>query len=164
MNIDQALLNIINSYKLAQQPDASFEIIAKSYEHLLPFIFLTYLLIDQDKAKRIFTTNQHYPVGAYEDLGQNDWTNSIIKQQRSLYYPNEQALKQGLEADYELIVRLGAASCLNVPVVFNGKTIGAVNLCAKANAYSQSQIKQAEIIAITLAPILANLLHLGALQ
>ena len=157
MNLDYQLAKITKSYQATGQPLTSFQLIAKLYEQFLPFVFMTYLSIEAKQLKRVFSTNKAYPIDNYEPLVQSSWSEILIDKQEPIFLADDEALIKELSSDYELIKKLGAGSCLNIPVIFNANTVGIVNLCAKANAYDQKQIKQAQLIANTLAPILLNL-------
>jgi hypothetical protein len=59
--------------------------------------------------------------------------------------------------DHELILSLGCASVLNVPVVWDGRTLGTINLLHEAGWYDEGDVPVAQIFAALAAPALLEL-------
>lgn len=60
--------------------------------------------------------------------------------------------------DHELIHSLGCESCVNIPVRWNGKTIGSMNILHKAHCYTAADIPTFSIFAALAAPALNEII------
>jgi hypothetical protein len=59
--------------------------------------------------------------------------------------------------DHELILSLGCASVLNVPVVWDARTLGTINLLHEAGWYDEVDVPMAEVFAALSVPLLLDL-------
>ncbi len=60
--------------------------------------------------------------------------------------------------DHELIRSLGCESCVNVPVRWNGKTIGMLNALHEAGWYTQADVPELSAYAALAAPALLEII------
>ena len=58
--------------------------------------------------------------------------------------------------DHQLIARLGLGSIINVPVVYDGAVLGALNILHKDGFYSQRSLEQARFYSGFLIPAFLN--------
>jgi len=59
--------------------------------------------------------------------------------------------------DHELILSLGCASVLNVPVVWDGRTLGTINLLHEAGWYDETDVPVGQLFAVLAIPALVDL-------
>ncbi|MBF8288327.1 MAG: histidine kinase, partial [Candidatus Rokubacteria bacterium] len=59
--------------------------------------------------------------------------------------------------DHALILSLGCASVLNLPVVWDGRTLGTINLLHEAGFYDEGDVPVGQIFAALAAPALLEL-------
>jgi hypothetical protein len=63
--------------------------------------------------------------------------------------------------DHELIRSLGCESVLNVPVRWNGRSIGTINILHHANWYTESDVAVAEVFGALAVPGLLEVIARG---
>jgi hypothetical protein len=93
---------------------------------------------DSGDSERIYTTHpRHYPVGGKKPLNPTPWTEQVLRRQRP-YVGRTPADVQSVFFDHALIAVLGCGSVLNLPVVWDGRVLGTINLLHEANWYDES--------------------------
>jgi transcriptional regulator with GAF, ATPase, and Fis domain len=90
------------------------------------------------ESERIYTTHpREYPVGGRKPLNPTAWTEQVLKRQRP-YLGRTPADVQTVFFDHALIASLGCGSVLNLPVVWDGRVLGTINLLHEANWYDDT--------------------------
>jgi transcriptional regulator with GAF, ATPase, and Fis domain len=90
------------------------------------------------ESERIYTTHpREYPVGGKKPLNPTAWTEQVLKRQQP-YLGRTPADVQAVFFDHALIASLGCGSVLNVPVVWDGRVLGTINLLHEAGWYDDT--------------------------
>ena len=90
------------------------------------------------ESERIYTTHpREYPVGGRKPLNPTAWTEQVLRRQQP-YLGRTPADVQTVFFDHALIASLGCGSVLNVPVIWDGRVLGTINLLHEANWYEES--------------------------
>ncbi|HUO64422.1 MAG TPA: GAF domain-containing protein [Terriglobales bacterium] len=103
-------------------------------------------------------TNQPaaYPVGGRKPVTASAWTERLFVEQRPYIGTSAEDIRE-VFFDHELILSLGCASVLNVPVAWNGRTLGTINLLHEAGWYDEADVPVAQTFAALAAPALLEL-------
>jgi hypothetical protein len=92
---------------------------------------------DSGDSERIYTTHpRQYPVGGRKALNPTPWTEQVLRRQQP-YLGRTAAEVQAVFFDHALIATLGCGSVLNVPVVWDGRTLGTINLLHEEGWYDE---------------------------
>jgi GAF domain len=103
-------------------------------------------------------TNQPaaYPVGGRKPVTASAWTERLFVERRPYIGRSAEDIR-AVFFDHQLILSLGCASVLNVPVVWDGRTLGTINLLHEAGWYDEGDVPVAQIFAALAAPALLEL-------
>ena len=148
------LIDIAAALRAPGQPQASFATIEKATAAAIGQILFTVLLRHEvtGEAERFWTSHpKEYPVGGRKPLNPTVWTEHVLKQQRP-YLGNDYEAVKAVFFDHELIRSLGCESVLNIPVVWNGRSLGTINLLHKAGWYREEDIATGQAIAALAVP------------
>jgi hypothetical protein len=77
-----------------------------------------------------------YPVAGRKALNPTFWSRQVLQERRP-YLGRTAADIRAVFFDHELIASLGCASVLNVPVVWDGRVLGTLNLLHEAEWYDE---------------------------
>lgn len=92
------------------------------------------------ESERIYTTHpREYPVGGKKPLNPTAWTEQVLRRQRP-YLGRTPADVRTVFFDHELIASLGCGSVLNLPVVWDGRVLGTINLLHEAGWYDDTDM------------------------
>lgn len=136
------------------QPEASFAAIEAASAATIGHILITVLLRHEatGEVERFWTSHPaEYPVGGRKPMNPTFWTAQVIDGRRP-YLGADYAAIKAVFFDHEVIRSLGCESVLNVPVAWNGRTLGTINLLHRAGWYRESDIPIAETIAAFAVP------------
>jgi hypothetical protein len=90
------------------------------------------------ESERVYTTHPHeYPVGGKKPLNPTAWTEQVLRRQQP-YLGRTPADVRAVFFDHELIASLGCGSVLNLPVVWDGRVLGTINLLHEASWYDDT--------------------------
>jgi GAF domain-containing protein len=121
----------------ADQPRATFAALESAMGAAIGARLFTILLKHTDgSSERTWTNRAEYPVGGRKPPNDTFWARHVLDQQRC-YRANDFAGIQAVFFDHALIRSLGCESVLNVPVVWQGATLGTINLLHAAGHYTE---------------------------
>ena len=90
------------------------------------------------ESERIYTSHpREYPVGGKKALNPTAWTEQVLRRQQP-YLGRTPADVQTVFFDHALIASLGCGSVLNLPVVWDGRVLGTINLLHEAHWYDET--------------------------
>jgi GAF domain-containing protein len=98
-------------------------------------------------------TNQPvaYPVGGRKPVTPSPWMERLFRDHVP-YIGRTAADIREVFFDHELIASLGCASVLNVPVVWDGRTLGTLNLLHEEGWYDESDVPIVRVFAALAVP------------
>lgn len=100
---------------------------------------------------------REYPVGGRKPINRTHWFRSVLDEGRP-YIGRTYDDIADVFFDHELIRSLGCESVLNVPIRWNGGSIGTINLLHHANWYTEADIPAAQHFAALAVPGLLSVM------
>jgi len=125
---------------MAGQPDALFGALDAALGAVLGHRLFTLMRYHADSGdcERIYTTHPvPYPVGGRKPLNPTAWTDRVLRAQQP-YLGRTLADVRAVFFDHALIASLGCGSVLNLPVVWDGRPLGTINLLHEEGWYDES--------------------------
>ena len=90
------------------------------------------------ESERVWTSRPDaYPVAGRKALNPTFWSRQVLEERRP-YLGRTAADIRAVFFDHELIASLGCASVLNLPVVWEGRVLGTINLLHEAEWYEEA--------------------------
>ena len=140
------------------QPLAGFAALDRAMDAAIGHKLFTVLRshADSGESERVYTNKpDSYPVGGRKKLNATFWGGHVIHGRKPYIGYTADDIR-AVFFDHELIASLGCDSVLNVPVVWNDKMLGTINLLHEANWYSEADLPVSAIFAgLAVAPYLA---------
>ena len=139
--------------RLPDHPIATFRALDAAMAAVIGHTYITVLLyhVDLQEIERFYSSKlDAYPLSGRKDVPENEWTEKLLINQECFIGYNANDIKKYF-FDYELIHSLGCDAILNVPVVYDGVTIGTINLVHEEGWYEEGDTE----IALTIASIAA---------
>jgi transcriptional regulator with GAF, ATPase, and Fis domain len=124
------------------QPSALFQALDRAMHATLGHRLFTVLRYhpDAQESERLYTSQgAAYPVGGRKTVRPTPSTARVFGERRP-YIGRTAADIRACFADAELILSLGCESVLNLPVVFDGRVLGTVNLLHEAGWYEEDDL------------------------
>jgi len=152
--LQPALAEVAAALALAGQPGATFRALDRALAATLGHKLFTLLLYhpDSGESERVYSNRPDaYPVGGRKPLNPTFWTEQVLRAQRP-YLGRAAADIEAVFFDHALIAALGCESVLNLPVVFDGRTLGTINLLHEADRYRDADIPAASLFAALAVP------------
>ena len=109
---------------------------------------------DAAESERCYTNQAAaYPVGGRKPVTPSPWMERLFRD-HTPYIGRTAADIREVFFDHALIASLGCASVLNVPVVWDGQTLGTLNLLHEENWYEERDVPIARVFAALAVPAL----------
>jgi len=90
--------------------------------------------------ERIYSSNeQAYPVGGRKLKRDTGWSRKVLAEHQVLLSAGDEGIRESFD-DHAIIFGLGLHSCVNVPLVSNGKCIGTLNVLRAHAEWSEDEI------------------------
>ncbi|MEP5729906.1 MAG: GAF domain-containing protein [Sulfitobacter sp.] len=124
---------------------AAFKALAQLAYDILDLKQFTVMAVDQERgvAARIFSDDPvPYPVGGEKPILDTIWTETVLGRQET-YVGNTIEDLAVVFPDWEKIQSLGLESCLNLPIIIDGKVMGTLNCLNVAGHFTPERIKAA---------------------
>jgi GAF domain-containing protein len=131
------------------QPAPLYRAVDSAMRALIGYKLFTMMVVAPpgDRVRRVYTTNaKAYPVGGYKTNTETPWGKVVITGMQPYIGRNADDIRWAF-ADHELIASLGLESVLNVPVLWDGRCIGSLNLLDAAGHYRPEHAVAARPIA-----------------
>jgi GAF domain-containing protein len=126
----------------AQSPAALFGAITEIARRRVDAGLVTAMRHDETAStvERIYSSNeQAYPVGGRKVKQESDWSRHVLAEHRVLVSAGDDAIRKHYN-DHAIILRLGLHSCVNVPLVSDGKCIGTLNVLRPQPEWSEDDV------------------------
>jgi GAF domain-containing protein len=133
-----------------KSPAALFEAIAQVARQRVGAGLVTAMRHDESAAtvERVYSSNeQAYPVGGRKVKKESDWSRHVLVEQRVLVSAGDDAIRKHYN-DHAIIFGLGLHSCVNVPLVSGGKSLGTLNVLRPQAEWSDEQVALARALGI----------------
>jgi hypothetical protein len=138
------------------QPLATFRAVdaalAETPGHIL-FTVLVHHRVARQSERFYSNKPDAYPVGGRKPVTDSAWMQRVIHGGQPYIGRTREDIAANF-FDHALINSLGCESILNMPVRWNGQTLGTLNLCHGAGHYDENHLPQVRLIAYLAAPAL----------
>ena len=109
--------------------------------------------------ERLYSSNrQAYPVGGKKVKRDTAWGRKVLTEHRVLVSAGDEGLRESFD-DHATIIGLGLHSCVNVPLVSEGKCVGTLNISRAQAEWNDDEI--ALVRALGLAALAGVLMVIG---
>jgi hypothetical protein len=134
------------------QPDRLYHALRDTLAERVGYKLLTLLCVDGLTMTRVYSTlPDAYPVSARKPMGPTAWGERVLQNKEPFLGTNMDAISWAF-FDHELIASLGLGSAITVPVVYNGKALGSMNLLHEEHFYQPEHLELAIPYAQLLIP------------
>ena len=134
----------------ATSPAALFEAIHQVAQRRVDAGLVTAMRHDEPTAtvERLYSSNpQAYPVGGRKLKQDSDWSQHVLVERRVLVSAGDDAIKTHY-VDHPTIFGLGLHSCVNVPLVSEGRCIGTLNVLNARSVWSDDEVAVARALGL----------------
>ena len=134
----------------AKSPAALFGAIAQVAARRVDAGLVTAMRHDEAAAtvERVYSSNETaYPVGGRKLKRDTGWSRKVLVEHRLLVNAGDDDIRDSFD-DHAIIFGLGLHSCVNVPLVSNGKCIGTLNVLATRPDWSDDQVAVVRALAL----------------
>jgi GAF domain-containing protein len=134
----------------AKSPVALFEAIHQVAKRRLDAGLVTAMRHDEPAAtvERLYSSNpQAYPVGGRKLKQDSDWSQHVLVERRVLVSAGDDAIRKHY-VDHPTIFGLGLHSCVNVPLVSEGRCIGTLNVLNARSIWNDDEVAVARALGL----------------
>ena len=123
----------------AGQPGPLHAAIDASVQRLVGHRLFTLLVVDGDEVARVYSSHpEQYKVSGRKPMNRTPWGDHVMKARKIWIARNYEDIK-GAFFDHELIRSMRCESCVNVPVVYDDKVIGTINVLHQAQWFDEGK-------------------------
>lgn len=158
-----SLAEAVTAVAAPGQPGTLFAALDKAMGEAIGHILFTILVVHpgaQESQRYYSNMPNEYPVGGRKPINPTHWFRGVLDEGRC-YIGRNYADIQDVFFDHELIRSLGCESVLNVPVRWNGRSLGTINLLHRAGWYDEADIPVAQHFAALAVPGLLDVIAKG---
>ena len=126
----------------AMAPQALFGAIEQVARRRLGAGLVTVMRLHAEEAtvERIHSSNPAaYPVGGRKQKRDTEWGRKVLAQHQVLVNAGDEDLRASFD-DHALIIGLGLHSCVNVPLVSQGRCVGTLNISRARPDWSDHEV------------------------
>ena len=148
------LAAVVAASRKPGQPGAVFTALDAAMGATIGHKLFTILVVDEaaQHSQRYYTNMpEAYPVGGRKPINPTHWFEKVLGQGIP-YIGYNYADITDVFFDHELIRSLGCESVLNVPVRWNGRSLGTINLLHEAGWYGEADVALAQHFAALAVP------------
>ena len=143
----------------AGQPETSFQALDRAMSAVIGHKLFTVLVhhpASRESERRYTNQPVAYPVGGRKPVAASPWTDRLFVERQPYIGRTADDIRR-VFFDHELILSLGCASVLNVPVVWGARTLGTINLLHEAGWYDEGDVPAGQLFAALAIPALLGL-------
>ena len=132
--------------------EAFFKEIEKGTAQTVGHILFTLLYVAPDgkRVKRMYTNMpREYPVGGFKEVKDTVWHKLVVGEKKPWVGYDAKDIEWAF-FDHKLILSLGCESAMNIPVLYNGRLLGTMNLLDAAGHYKATDPAHCEAFAALL--------------
>jgi hypothetical protein len=134
------------------QPNFFYDALDAALARHVGHRLLTLLYTDGDEVARVYSNMPDvYPVFGRKPMGLTPWGDLVLRRQQPFLGRDREAIKWAF-FDHELIASIGLNAAINIPVVYDGETIGTINLLHEEFFYEETHVEIARKFAPLLIP------------
>jgi hypothetical protein len=136
------------------QPEPLFAALDTALRAAIGHILFTILVIHPgaEESQRTYSNMpREYPLGGRKPINRTHWFQRVLGDGEAYIGRSHEDIAE-VFFDHELIRSLGCESVLNVPVRWDGRSIGTLNLLHRAGWYDEADVAPARLFAALAAP------------
>lgn len=143
----------MSDISLSEDLLAGFTSLDRAIKERVGFRLFTILLVDLPDVIRLYSSDpEAYPVSGRKTMGPTPWGAKVIDKGEIWFGENPEDLKWAFP-DHELIASLGCGSCINIPVVHEGVTLGSLNILDAEGSYGAETLIRLQHLAVQALPL-----------
>jgi hypothetical protein len=158
--LQTALTEVVGTLAKKGQPQTLYGAIERSIGTLIGHKLFTLMVYDerQGLVERVYSNQpKAYPVGGSKPYSASTIYDELWIRQRACVLRDADDIKRAF-TDHKLILSLRCAASLHVPVIYDGRALGVMNLLHKAGWYRDKHIAEAApFAALLVAPYMLAL-------
>lgn len=132
------------------QPLALYRALEAETKALVGHRLFTLLYVDGEEVARVYSSHPvEYPLSGRKPMGPTPWGAQVLKGRKPFLGKDMAAIRWAF-FDHDLIASLGCGSAINIPIVYDGATIGTMNLLDAEHHYHDGDVEKV----LDLAPVL----------
>lgn len=161
-SLETSLSGLARGLAAGGQPDAGLRALAQSLQERIGYRLFTVLVLDWQagQSRRYFSSSpQAYPAGGAKPIrpGSEFYAKVVEQGEARLCFTREDCARAF--PDHELIASLGCESAANVPVRWNGRTLGSLNLLHEAGWYRPDMLPELAWHAALAVPVVQHIIQ-----
>ena len=134
------------------QPGTLYRALDEMTRKLVGHKLFTLLYVDGQEVARVYSNQpEAYPVYGRKPMGPTPWGAHVLEG-RKPYLGVDAASIRWAFFDHGLIFSLGCGSVINIPIIYDGATIGTMNLLDAEHHYKPSDVALVAPLAPMLIP------------
>jgi transcriptional regulator with GAF, ATPase, and Fis domain len=158
--LQSALTEVVATLARKGQPQTLYGALDRSLGKLIGHKLFTLMIFDerQRQVQRVYSNQpKTYPVGGKKPYSASTLYDELLVRHRPCVLHNADDIKRTF-ADHKLILSLRCAASLHIPVVYDGRPLGLMNLLNKEGWYRDKHIAEAAPFgALLVAPFMLAL-------
>ena len=138
----------------AREPEAIFRAVEALAQRAIGFRLFTIMRLHagSQEVERLYSSDPvAYPVSGRKPKQGTPWGEQVLDR-GEIFIANSPDEVRGAFADHELIFSLGIGAIMNVPIRFQRRSLGTMNICSEAGWFSDSDRAPGRLLATLLAP------------
>ena len=138
----------------AREPEAIFRAVEALAQRAIGFRLFTIMRLHagSQEVERLYSSDPAaYPVSGRKPKQGTPWGEQVLDR-GEIFIANSPNEVRAAFADHELIFSLGIGAIMNVPIRFQGRSLGTMNICSEAGWFSDSDRAPGRLLATLLAP------------
>ena len=148
-----ALTEVVATLAKKGQPQTLYAALDRGLGKLIGHKLFTLMIFDERQrlVERVYSNQpKAYPVGGKKPYSASTIYDDLLVRHRPCVLRDADDIKRSF-ADHKLILSLRCAASLHMPVVYDGRSLGIMNLLDKAGSYSDKHVAEAAPFAALLA-------------
>ncbi|QCI69353.1 GAF domain-containing protein [Phreatobacter stygius] len=122
------------------QPDRLYKALDQATAELVGHKLFTLLYADGQDVARVYSSRPaEYPVSGRKTMGETPWGNLVLKGRQPFLGRDREGIRWAF-FDHQLIESMGLGSVINIPVLYDGETIGTMNLLDVEHHYRDEHV------------------------
>ena len=144
--------DLASTLRLPGQPQALFQALDRLTNDVVGHRLFTLLVVDGSEVARVYSSRPlEYPVSGRKPMGPTPWGDLDMRQQKPFLGRTSADIRWAF-FDHALIDSMGLGSVINVPVLYDGLTIGTMNLLHAQHHYVDEHLAVLQSLAPLLIP------------
>lgn len=134
------------------QPETLYRALDSTTKSRVGHKLFTLLYVDGSEVARVYSNQpEAYPVFGRKPMGPTPWGAHVMDGRRPFLGRDMEAIRWAF-FDHALIASLGCGSVINIPIVYDDKTIGTMNLLDAEFHYTEADVAKVAELAPLLIP------------